>query len=86
MLKVGNVSTLFLERNWQLLKNGGKIGIILPEPYFALKSYKDCIDFMFKNNNIMWIIDLPQNTFRPHNNAKCCAIVIQKKHPPNKSI
>ena len=78
LLKVGNVSTLFLERNWQLLKDGGKMGIILPEPYFALKSYKDCIDFMFKNNNIMWIIDLPQNTFRPHNNAKCCAIVIQK--------
>lgn len=86
LLKVGNVSTLFLERNWQFLKNGGKMGIILPEPYFALKSYKDCIDFMFKNNNIMWIIDLPQNTFRPHNNAKCCAIVIQKNTPQQEYI
>lgn len=76
--KQGKVSTLFLERNLQLVKKGGKIGIILPEPYFALPSYKDAINFMFENNNIMWIIDFPQNTFRPHNNAKCCAIIIQK--------
>lgn len=33
---------------------------------------------MIEGNNIQWIIDLPQNTFRPHNNAKCCAIIIQK--------
>lgn len=76
--KTGNVSTLFLERNMQMLKSGGVMGIILPEPYFALPSYKDAIDFMFNGNNVMWIIDLPQNTFRPHNNAKCCAIIIQK--------
>lgn len=76
--KQGKASTLFLERNLQLVKKGGKIGIILPEPYFALPSYKDAINFMFENNNIMWIIDFPQNTFRPHNNAKCCAIIIQK--------
>jgi type I restriction enzyme M protein len=78
LLKQGNVSTLFLERNMQFLRDGGKMGIILPEPYFALKKYRDCMDFMFKNNNIMWVIDLPHNTFRPHNNAKCCAIIIQK--------
>lgn len=72
------MSTLFLERNMQMLKDGGKLGIILPEPYFALPSYHDCIDFMFSGNNVQWIIDLPHNTFRPHNNAKCCAIIIQK--------
>ncbi|PAF50315.1 N-6 DNA methylase [Helicobacter sp. 13S00477-4] len=84
--KQGNVSTLFLERNMQFLKIGGKLGIILPEPYFALPSYKECIEFMFKNNNILWIIDLPHNTFRPHNNAKCCAIVIQKGMPQQEYI
>ena len=78
LVKSGNVSTLFLERNLQLVKPGGKIGIILPEPYFALPKYKDAMEFMFKGNNIMWVIDLPHDTFRPHNNAKCCAIIIQK--------
>lgn len=80
----GNVSSLFLERDLQLLKNGdgkkggGKLAIILPEPYFALKKYSSAIDLMIDGNNIQWIIDLPQNTFRPHNNAKCCAIILQK--------
>ncbi len=74
-----NVSTLFLERNLQLVKKGGKIGIILPESYFALPSYQNVINFIFEGNNIISIIDLPHNTFRPHNNAKCCAIIIQKE-------
>ena len=76
--KAGNVSTLFLERNLQFVRNGGRVGIILPEPYFALPKYLDAIKFMFKGNNVTWVIDLPQDTFRPHNNAKCCAVVIQK--------
>lgn len=78
LMKVGNVTSLFLERNLQFVRTRGKIGIILPEPYFALPSYSDAIDMMLNGNNIQWIIDLPQDTFRPHNNAKCCAIVIQK--------
>lgn len=76
-LDEGNVSTLFLERNLQLLRDGGKLGIILPETYFHAPNQKAVRDFIFKHN-IIWIIDLPHNTFRPHNNAKCIAIVIQK--------
>ena len=55
LVKTGNVSTLFLERNMQFLRKGGKLGIILPEPYFALKSYKNCMDFMFHGNNLSLI-------------------------------
>lgn len=82
--ETGNVSSLFLERDFQPLKcgdgknGGGKLAIILPEPYFALKKYAAAINLMIDGNNMQWIIDLPQNTFRPHNNAKCCAIIIQK--------
>lgn len=86
LLKTGNVSTLFLERNMQLIKKGGTMGIILPEPYFALPKYRDAIDFMLEGNNIKWIIDLPHDTFRPHNNAKCCAIVIEKGIPQKEHI
>lgn len=77
ILDEGNVSTLFLERNLQLLKDGGRVGIILPETYFHATKQQSVRDFIFKHN-IQWIIDLPHNTFRPHNNAKCIAIVIQK--------
>lgn len=81
----GNVSTLFLERNMQLLKDGGKLGIILPETYFHAPKQKKVREFIFKHN-IQWIIDLPHDTFRPHNNAKCIAIVIQKNVKQQKNI
>lgn len=78
LVEEGNVSSLFLERNLQFLKNGGKLGIILPETYFHAPKQHDALNLMFKGNNIMWVIDLPHNTFRPYNNAKCIAIIIQK--------
>ncbi len=62
------------------------MGIILPEPYFALIKYSNEMDMMTNGNNIQWIIDLPQNTFRPHNNAKCCAIILQKDAPQQEYI
>lgn len=86
LVEDGNASTLFLERNMQLLRDKGKLGIILPETYFHAPKQKDVFDFMFKNNNILWVIDLPHNTFRPHNNAKCIAIIIQKGVPQQENI
>lgn len=85
LVEEGNVSTLFLERNLQLLKDGGKLAIILPETYFHAPKQKAVREYIFKHN-IQWIIDLPHNTFRPHNNAKCIAIVIQKNKPQQPKI
>ncbi|MBE7034612.1 MAG: restriction endonuclease subunit M [Ruminococcaceae bacterium] len=81
----GNVSTLFLERNMQLLKDGGKLAIILPETYFHAPKQKAVRKYIYQHN-IQWIIDLPHNTFRPHNNAKCIAIIIQKNRPQQSKI
>ncbi len=85
LVSEGNVSTLFLERNLQLLKPGGRLGIILPETYFHAPNQKSVRDFIYQHN-IQWVIDLPHDTFRPHNNAKCIAIVIQKNMPQQPKI
>lgn len=81
----GNVSTLFLERNLQLLRDGGRLAIILPETYFHAPRQEQVRQFIYKHN-IQWIIDLPHNTFRPHNNAKCIAIIIEKNRPQQEKI
>lgn len=81
----GNISTLFLERNVQLLQDGGRLAIILPETYFHAPKQRAAREFMYRHN-IQWIIDLPHDTFRPHNNAKCIAIVLQKNTPQQKNI
>lgn len=81
----GNISTLFLERNVQLLQDGGKLAIILPETYFHAPKQSAARQFMYRHN-IQWIIDLPHDTFRPHNNAKCIAIILQKNTPQQPMI
>ncbi len=86
-LKSGeNPQILFLERCLQLLKDGGKMGIILPETYFHGPSLKYVMQYLEDRHNIMGIIDLPHNTFRPHCNAKTLALFVQKNTPQQDKI
>lgn len=68
---------LFIERCLELLTDGGRMGIIIPETYFHAPKSQFVMSFMAKHN-IYCILDLPHNTFRPHNNAKCIAIFLEK--------
>ncbi len=76
---------LFIERCLQLLKDGGVMGIVLPETFFHAPRSRFVMQFM-EQHNIKWIIDLPHNTFRPHNNAKCIVVVLQKSSKQGKNI
>ncbi|WP_367363767.1 N-6 DNA methylase [Candidatus Tisiphia endosymbiont of Nedyus quadrimaculatus] len=77
---------LFIERCLQLLKDGGKLAIVLPETYFHAPSKKHVLDFLTKNNNIIAVVDLPHNTFRPYCNAKTCLLVLEKGKMQNNDI
>jgi len=83
--KEGKPDVLFIERCLQLLKDGGRMGIILPETFFHAPKAEYVVAFI-KQNNITFIVDLPHNTFRPHNNAKCVIIFIEKNKPQQKNI
>ena len=80
------IQILFIERCLKLLKKGGRMGIILPETFFHAPSLRYILRYMLQDNNVMWVVDLPHNTFRPHNNAKCLAIIIQKDRPQQEFI
>ena len=69
---------LFLERCVDLAKDGGKIGIVLIETYLHGKNSKIIREFLSKHN-ILWVCDLPHNTFRPFCNAKTVFVIFQKK-------
>lgn len=77
---------LFIERCLQLLKNGGKMAIVLPETYLHSPNTKYVLDYMKKDNNFIAIIDLAHNTFRPYCNAKTCLIILQKGTPQQDKI
>ena len=85
ILKEQNPQILFVERIIQLAKDGGVVGLILPETYFHAPNPVHVRHFMTQHN-VMALIDLPHNTFRPFNNAKCVAIIFEKNRPQQENI
>lgn len=80
------IQELFIERCLEMLKDGGQLAIVLPETYFHSPSTKYILNYMKKNNNFKAIVDLPHNTFRPHNNAKTLLLVMEKGRPQQEEI
>lgn len=81
-----NPQVLFVERCLQLAKEGAKVGIILPETYFHSPTNGYVREFLLRRNNVVALIDLPHNTFRPFNNAKCIAVIVEKNRPQSDEI
>ena len=77
---------IFIERSLQYLKDGGRMGIVLPETFLHAPKYRYIMDYLQNNNNIIWVVDIPHNTFRPHNNAKCIIVILEKNKPQGKKI
>lgn len=86
LYKYESVDLAFVERALNLLKDGGILGIVLPETVFHSPSNKKVRDSFFYKHNIKCIIDIPHDTFRPYNNAKCDVIFIEKGMPQQEDI
>ncbi len=72
------IHILFIERCLKLIKKWWRMWIILPETFFHAPKVKYILQYLTEWNNVKWVVDLPHNTFRPHNNAKCLAIILEK--------
>ncbi len=74
------LEVLGLERSIQLLRYGGRIGIVLPESIFVNKSYNYVREWLEKNVQIRGIISLPLCTFSPFGaNIKTSILIATKK-------
>jgi type I restriction enzyme M protein len=74
-----NSENLFIERYYQLLKEGGRLGVVLPESVFDTTENKYIRLFLFKYFNIKAIVSLPQLTFEPYTSTKTSILFAQKK-------
>lgn len=63
--KAQRVEVLFIERCFELLAEGGKMGIVLPDPVLSNPSLSYVYDYILKNSKILAVISLPQFAFRP---------------------
>lgn len=56
---------LFIERCLALLKNGGKLGIVLPDSILTNSSLQYVRDYILKRTKILALVSLPHHTFVP---------------------
>ncbi len=69
---------LFIERCFQMLKPGGRMGIVLLESIFGMPKYQYVVNYIRKKAKIVALVTLPEDLFQPHTHAKCCVMICQK--------
>lgn len=69
---------LFIERCIQLLKDGGKLGIVLPEGIFGNPTDRYIWEYLTSKGKILGIISLDQNTFQPYTCNKTSILFFEK--------
>ncbi|MGI9461745.1 MAG: N-6 DNA methylase [Alphaproteobacteria bacterium] len=78
--KVGR-DILFIERNLQLIKDGGRMAIVLPQGRFNNSSNKYIRDYIADRCRILAVVGLHGNVFKPHTGTKTSILFLQKWHP-----
>lgn len=69
---------LFIERNLDFLKPGGRMAIVLPQGRFNNTSDQKIRDFIMEKARLIAVIGLDVNTFKPHTGTKTSVLFIQK--------
>jgi len=70
---------LFIERCLELLKPGGRMGIVLLESIFGMPKYRPIVDYLTDKALIQAIVTLPEDLFQPHTHAKTCVVICTKR-------
>lgn len=69
---------LFIERNLDFLKPGGRMAVVLPQGRFNNSSDKRLREFIAERCRILAVVGLEGNTFKPHTGTKTSVLFVQK--------
>lgn len=75
--KVGR-DILFIERNLDFLKPGGRMAIVLPQGRFNNSSDRYIRDYIAERCRILAVVGLHGNVFKPHTGTKTSVLFVQK--------
>ncbi len=75
--KVGR-DILFIERNLNFLKSGGRMAIVLPQGRFNNSSDKRIRNYIAERCRILAVVGLHGNVFKPHTGTKTSVLLVQK--------
>ncbi|GHT16959.1 hypothetical protein AGMMS4956_20220 [Bacteroidia bacterium] len=69
---------LFIERNLNFLKSGGRMAIVLPQGRFNNSSDKQIREYIAGRCRILAVVGLHGNVFKPHTGTKTSVLLVQK--------
>jgi len=69
---------LFIERNLDFLKPGGRMAIVLPQGRFNNTSDEKIRNFVMEKARLVAVVGLDGNTFKPHTGTKTSVLFVQK--------
>ena len=69
---------LFIERNLQFLRPGGRMAIVLPRGVFNNVTDWHAREFIVAHARVLAVVDLHENTFKPHTGTKTSVLLVQK--------
>jgi type I restriction enzyme M protein len=77
---------LFIERIMQLLKVGGRAGIVLPEGIYGNPSDRYIWEHIRQYASIIGVVSLSQETFQPSTHTKTSVVFLEKKKESRNSV
>lgn len=69
---------LFIERNLDFLRPGGRMAVVLPQGRFNNASDQRVREFIAERCRILAVVGLHPNTFKPHTGTKTSVLFVQK--------
>jgi len=72
---------IFIERCLQLLKPGGRMGIVIPESVLGMPTYSHIVQFLRERVRIVGVVSMPEDLFQPHTHAKTAVLFVHNSAP-----
>ncbi len=69
---------LFIERNLNFVKDGGRLAVVLPQGVFNNTSEQYIREFIMEHARILAVVGIEGNSFKPHTGTKTSVIFLQK--------
>lgn len=74
---------LFLERCVELLRPGGRLGIVVPESLISSPRHRYCVEYIRRECSLIMIAGMPENLFKTSGkggtHTKVCLAVLEKR-------
>ena len=74
---------LFIERSLSLVRNGGRIGMVVPESLISGSNYRYVVQYIRDSAEIRAVVGMPESLFKTSGKSgthtKTCLLVVEKK-------